>query len=209
MGRLDGKVAVITGATSGIGLRTAEIFVARGCEGRRRRPPRAGGRGAGEEAWRPLRLPADRRHGRRPDAGADLPRGGKIRQDRLPVQQCRRPGADRRHRRSRRRAFRRRDGDAGAQRHARHETRRALHEETGIRQHHQQRQHRRAARRLFFLDGLRRGQGCGDPFHQMRGDGTRRVRRSRQLDLAGCHRDRNHSARRWACRPRPRRRRRR
>lgn len=41
MGKLDGKVAIITGATSGIGLRTTEVFVAEGARvviaGRRRK----------------------------------------------------------------------------------------------------------------------------------------------------------------------------
>src|ERR1700750_632310 len=32
MGKLDGKVAVVTGATSGIGVRTGEIFVAEGAK---------------------------------------------------------------------------------------------------------------------------------------------------------------------------------
>ena len=32
MGKLDGKITIVTGATSGIGRRTAEIFVAEGAK---------------------------------------------------------------------------------------------------------------------------------------------------------------------------------
>jgi hypothetical protein len=68
--------------------------------------------------------------------------------------------------RTRGRALRCGDGDTGAQRDARHETCRSPHAPSGFRPHHQQRQHRRTARRLFVAGGLRRGQGRGDSPHQ-------------------------------------------
>lgn len=161
----------------------------RRCQNCDRGTASTGRRGAGEAARGQLHLPPDRRDGRSADAGADRARRGQVRPDRLPVQQCRRSGADRRHRGPRGRALRCGDGDAGAQRHARHEARRAHHEEAGVGQHHQQWQHRRPSRRVLVLDGLWGGQGGGDPSHQMRGDGARRVQCARQLDLA--RRDRN------------------
>ena len=121
----------------------------------------------------------------------------KFGRHRLPVQQCRRPGADRRHRGPRGRPFRRRDGDPGAQRDARHEARRPPYAQPGFRQHHQQWQHRRTARRLFHVAGLWRGQGRRHPPHQMRGDGARRSRHPRQLDLAGRDRHRHFRQGAW------------
>ena len=125
MGRLDGKVAVITGATSGIGLRTAEIFVAEGAKiviaGRRVPEGEALAKKLGancvfrqtdvtvEDEMRALIGEAVEKFGRIDclfnNAGGPAQTGGI---EGLEVD-----------------ALRRRDGDAGAQRDARHEARRA------------------------------------------------------------------------------------
>ena len=169
MGRLDNKVAVITGATSGIGLRTAEIFVQEGARvviaGRRvpEGATLAARLGANcsfrqtdvtdEEQMRALIDHAVEKFGRIDclfnNAGGPAQTGGieGLDVDRFDAAM----------------ATLVRSVMLGMKHAAPHMKR----------QHHQQWQHRRPTGRILVVGGLWRGEGGGDPSHPLRGDGTR------------------------------------
>ena len=208
MGRLDGKVAVITGATSGIGLRTAELFVAEGAKiviaGRRAPEGEALAKQLGatcifrqtdvtvEAQMKALIALSVEKFGRIDclfnNAGGPAQTGGI---EGLEVERF----------------------DAAmatlvrsvmlGMKHAA-----PSYAEAGFRQHHQQWQHRRPPRRLFVVDGLWRGQGRRHPSHQMRGHGARRSPTSASIRFRPARSRPAFSARRWACRRRPPKRRR-
>ena len=146
MGRLDGKITIVTGATSGIGRRTVEIFAREGAKvvatGRREELGRSLEAAVGKDKCLFVKADATKEADVKAMFEACLAEVGPAR---LPVQQCRRPGAGGRHRDHPGRGLRRGHGDPGALGDAGHEARRTDHDEAGLGQHHQQRQRGGAA----------------------------------------------------------------
>jgi hypothetical protein len=193
MNRLKDKVCIITGATSGIGRRTAEIFAAEGAKlviaGRREAEGRAVAGSIGERCdfvKTDVTLEAQvqalidfavRKHGRIDclfnNAGGPAPVGGIERTS--TAMAASKPstgmpsmpptGA----------------GDA----------------EAGLGQHHQQRFGGRASHRPVLVHGLFRGQGRGGPPDALRRHAARREQRAREFDFARrhCHRHLRQGAR--------------
>ena len=184
MGALDGKVAIITGGTSGIGARTAELFVAEGAKvvvaGRRQTQGESLAKALGSAAIF-VRTDVTKEGDIKALIEQTLAKFGRLN---CLFNNAGNPG--------RLTSITDLDVDHFDTVIATHlravvlgmKIRSACHDPSGLRQYHQHRQHRRPARRLFGPQ-LFRSQGSGDPRHALRRRGAGREGHPRQQHLAG------------------------